>query len=75
LIQNLHQPVQIFGKACLSIEPQAQKALRAIDTVPAGPQNLKTLAAADEPMDAIGLQLDNEILADACPFVVALLLA
>jgi hypothetical protein len=39
-----------------------------------GPQHLKALAATDEPMDAIGFQLDNHILANAYSFIVGLLL-
>ena len=73
LIQNLDQPIQILGVKSLGIEPEAGEDLRAIDAVRPRTQFLESIVATDEPVDPIGVELDDQVLEDPSPLVVGLL--
>ena len=73
LVQDTYQPDPVFGKQGFRIEPEAGENLRAIDAVGTRRQVLEAIVAADEPVDLVGVELDNDIFLNPGPLVIGLL--
>ena len=66
LLQDLDHAIQVFGaEQRIGVEPQAREDLGAIDPVGRDGQVLELAVAADEPMNAIGVELDDDVLENA----------
>ena len=75
LSQHAVQPRAVAGVERSGVEPQAGKYLGMVDSVRARRQVLELLAAADEPMDAVRIELHDKILANTGTLVVGLLVS
>ena len=63
LLEDLDEPIEVFGVEGLGVEPEAGEDLGAIDPVRARRQILEMVAAADEPVDPIRVELDDDVFA------------
>src|SRR5205823_2212105 len=66
-LQDPDQPAPILGEERLGIQPQAREDLGTIDPIRTGGQVLEVLAAADEPVNAVRFQRDDQVFEDTRP--------
>src|SRR5208337_348604 len=72
-LENLDEPLQVARVKRLGVEPEAREDFRAKNAVGARQQWLEPVIASDKPVNLVGLDRDDHILAHACALVIDLL--